>query len=293
MQNLNNMLIFAKVAELGGISSAARALHMPKSTVSRRLSQLESELGIRLLQRTTRAVHLTEAGRIYFQHCRRVAEEVHNASASVSSMLEKPRGILRIGASVTMGQQLVAPLIGEFINRYPDVQIELNLTNRRVDLIAEGYDMVIRVGHLDDSSLISKHLGSAFGKLYASPDYLQQQGVPVEVTDLLSHRLLIMSDTISPHQWTLVNSDNHQETIAFQAFATVNDFAVIKRLAVDGVGIAKMPDYLAVNELRQGLLQEVLTDWRTPAFSYYAVYPSRRGVPLKVRAWLDFLLEKL
>ena len=178
VNDLNDMVIFAKVAEVQGISPAARALRMPKSKVSRRMAALEEELGVRLLERSTRAVHLTEVGEIYFQHCRRIVEEASSARESVSRMLEAPRGQLRINASVAIGQHLLTPFIGEFMNLYPEIELDVRLDNRRVDLIAEGYDVVVRLGKLEDSALVSKQLGADHSILVASADYLKRTGTP-------------------------------------------------------------------------------------------------------------------
>ena len=194
MNDLNDMVIFAKVAELQGISPAARALRMPKSKVSRRMAALEDELGVRLLERSTRAVHLTEVGEIYFQHCKRIVEEADSARESVTQMLEVPRGHLRINASVAIGQHLLTPFLGEFMALYPEIELEVQLENRRVNLIREGYDVVVRLGNLEDSALISKPLGEDHLILVASASYLKEMGTPQRVSDLKNHRCRLLCD---------------------------------------------------------------------------------------------------
>ena len=294
MNDLNNMVIFAKVAELQGISSAARALHMPKSKISRRVAALEEDLGVRLLERSTRAVRLTEVGEIYFQHCKRIVEEAASARESVTQMLEAPRGHLKINASVAIGQHLLTPYLGEFMALYPEIELEVQLENRRVDLIREGYDLVVRVGNLEDSALVSKPLGEDHLILVASANYLKEMGTPQRLSDLKNHRCLVMADAPNFDHWALVGPDEQQESVAVGQYATLNDLTMIRQVAIDGGGIALLPRYLCSDDLiSSGTLCQVLIDWRSPTFRFYALYPSHRGVTLKLRAWLDFFGGKL
>lgn len=293
MHDLNDMVIFSKVAELQGISPAARAMRIPKSKVSRRMVALEDELGVRLLERSTRAVHLTEVGKIYFQHCKRIVEEANSARESVQHMLDAPRGHLRISTSVTIGQYLLAPHLGEFMAEYPEIEIDVNLNNRRVDVIAEGFDLVVRVGDLQDSTLVSKRLGSDHLKLFASPEYLKKNGTPKQLSDLDEHKLLVMSDSARPGQWTLTGPGNQQETVSANPYATTNDLAMIRQIAIDDSGITLLPGFLSAAPEKSGKLRRILPDWRTTTIYYHALYPSHRGVTLKLRAWLDFFQHKL
>ncbi len=293
MDNLNDMVIFAKVAELQGVSSAARALRMPKSKVSRRMAALEDDLGVRLLERSTRSVHLSELGEIFYQHCRRVVEEATSARESVNRMLDAPRGCLRISASVAIGQRLIAPWLGEFMTAFPEVEIDMSLTNRRVDVIGEGFDLAVRVGAIEDSTLVSKRLGADRAHLFASSDYLKQRGTPTRLSDLKKHRLLAMQDTAKPGQWTLAGPGDRREIVAIQPHGTANDLTTLRHIAAGGGGIALLPRYMARESRQQRPLRRVLPAWATPEFSFYALYPSRRGVTQKLRAWLDFFSGKL
>ncbi|MBT4741224.1 MAG: LysR family transcriptional regulator [Rhodospirillaceae bacterium] len=294
MNDLNDLLIFAKVAELLGISSAARALRLPKSKVSRRLAALEDELGVRLLERNTRGARLTDAGEIYYQHCKRIVEEAAAARESVSQMMAAPRGPLKISASVAIGQHLLTPVLGAFMALYPEIELDIQLENRRVDLIREGYDAVIRIGTLDDSSLISKPLGEDYAILVASQIYLKENGIPKTLSDLKSHRLLVMGDAPILDQWVLVGPDEQQESVAVRPYATLNDLTMIRQVAIDGGGIALLPRYLCTDAVMQSDgLRQVLGDWRSLPFGFYALYPSRRSMTLKLRALLDFLADKL
>ena len=294
MNDLNDMTIFAKVAELQGISPAARVLRMPKSKVSRHMAALEDELGVRLLERSTRAVHLTEVGEIYFQHCKRIVEEAVSAQESVSQMLEAPRGHLKINASVAIGQHLLTPFLGEFMALYPEIQLEIRLDNQRVDLIRDGYDLVVRLGKLEDSALISKPLGEDHAVLVASPDYLKQMGTPKKLAEFKNHRFLVMGDMPDFDHWRLIGPGGQQEIVDVGRYSMLNDLTMIRQVAIDGGGIARLPRYICSDDVNSsGELRQVMSDWRSPTFQFYALYPSRRGVTLKLRAWLDFFDDKL
>lgn len=293
MADLNDMLIFAKVAELEGISPAARALKMAKSRVSRRMATLEESLGARLLERSTRAVHLTEVGRVYYQHCKRIAEEADHAQQSISRMTDMPRGLLRISTSLTLGQYLIAPHLAEFVQQYPEIEIEMDLSNRRVDMIAEGFDLVFRVGELPDSNLVSKRVGGNAPSLYASADYLAGQGALKKPHELSRHKVLVMPDSGFVYQWPLQNKKGELETVVIKPAISVNDFSTLKVIAEGGGGIACLPRYVAEDSVQQGKLVNVLPEWQLPKFDYHLLYPSHRGLALKARVWIDFFVDKL
>ncbi len=292
MIDLNEMLIFAKVVDRGGFSAAGRALGLPKSNISRRVSRLEDRLGVRLLERTTRMVRPTEIGEVYYRHCKRIQEEAEHASASVSQLLEAPRGRLRIGASVTTGQILLSPFLAEFMARYPEVQLELDLSNRRIDMIEEGFDLLIRIGQLEDSSLIAKRLGEARSCLYASPAYLDARSAPNDPDGLEEHDCLTMGDIQLATEWRLVGPKGSR-TIAIRPRATINDFPTLRQIVLDGGGIAALPSYLCTELERQGRLVRILSDLSLPPVEFHALYPSHRGATPKVRVFLDFLVEKV
>lgn len=293
MIDLNDMLIFAKVAELQGISPAARALNIPKSKVSRRMVMLEEALGTRLLERSTRAVHITEAGNIYLQHCKRVAEEASNALESVQQLSDTPKGLLRISASVTCGQHLIAPYLGAFTQRYPDIEIEMDLNNRRVDMISEGFDLVMRVGQLDDSNLVSKSLGHSRALLCASPSYLDKHGEPLSLEDLQQHRKLVMTDSSRAYRWVFENDMGSLKVVEITPNFSVNDLTTMRTVIVDGGGIGSLPDYLASDSIENGSLKILLPQWRSPIIPYYVMYPSHQGITRKARCWIDFMCDCL
>lgn len=293
MIDLNDMVIFAKVAELKGISPAARALDMPKSKVSRRMVTLEKSLGARLLERSTRSVNVTEAGNIYLQHCKRVVEEASSALESVNQLTQTPKGHLRISASVTCGQQLIAPHLGQFMQCYPDIEIEMDLSNRRVDMIGEAYDLVVRVGQPQDSTLVSKLLGKTWARLYASPDYLARNGKPATLAELAQHRKLVMTDDAHAYRWLLEDGEGIQHSVDVNPVMGVNDLMTMRTVLINGAGIALLPDYLADESAKRGRLVVLFPQWRSSAIPFYVLYPSHMGLTRKARVWVDFFSERL
>lgn len=291
--DLNNLKIFAKVAEANGISAAARALKIPKSKVSRRMSALESELGVRLLERTTRAVHLTEAGELLAQHCRRIVEETDSAIATMDRMSEAPRGSLHISASLAVGQQLIAPLVSEFQARFPEIRMNLHLSNRRVDVVAEGFDAAIRIGELEDSSLVSRKLCTSRSVAVASYHYIAEYGKPRTPADLDGHRRIAMIDAPGSGRWTLKNRQGLTETVASDPSVELNDLTSIKQIVLDHGGVALLPVYMVSDETQTEQLVRLLPQWTSMDYSIHCVYPSHRSMTPKLRAWIDYLASEL
>lgn len=299
MADLNDMMVFLAVVERGSFTHAANDIGLPKSNVSRKISRLEEQLGVRLLERSTRSLHLTEVGRIYHEHCVRIHEEVVSAENCVESMAAIPRGWVKLCASVTIGQALLAPWLPEFNTLFPEVHVDLRLTNRRIDIIEEGYDLTIRVGESPDSSLISKKLCAVNLHLFASPDYLgsalihKQGGKNLSVpNDLLNHQCLFMSAMGDKPSWELYDTGN-KTTIDFTPYFVSDDFGVIYQMALSGLGIALLPDYLCSSAEKDNKLVRVLDDWVGRNVNIYAIYPSRKGVTPKIRVLLDFLADRL
>lgn len=294
MHNLNDMIIFARVAEAQVISEAARLLAMPKSKVSRRMALLEEQLDVRLFERSPKGIRLTEAGSIFYRHCIRVVEEAKNAQESLAQLAEKPRGLLKISASISMGQQLLVPRLAEFLLRYPEIDLELMLENRRVDLIAEGYDLAIRIGELEDSNLVSKKLQQSNMKLFASPEYLalsEKRGAALnQISDLAQHKMLTMAIYPGISRISLCGPDGDVE-LEPKERVRINDLSSIRQLAIDGIGVALIPTYMVDEALNERQLVPVLPDWGTPSVSYYLLYPSRRSMTPKLRAMIDFITE--
>lgn len=288
--DLNEMAIFAHVVEAGSFTGAAKNLGLPKSTVSRKITQLEERLGVRLIQRTTRSLRLTDTGTAYYNHCARILSEIEEANIAVTQMQSTPTGTLRITAPVLFGSTILAGLLAEFSEMHPQLTIDMVLSDSRLDLVQEGFDIAFRVGQLEDSSLIGRYLGDVRAILCASPDYLKRSGSPKAPDELPSHTLVSSMQWI---QWHLIGPNQQELNLAIKPRIQVNDFASIYSLVLAGAGIAPVPMMLAASALRSGNLVHVLDDWSFDAAPIHALYPSNRHLSAKVRSFIDFILESV
>lgn len=291
--NLNDLPIFVKVAELKGISKAADALGLPKSKVSRRITELEQSLGVRLLERNTRAVRLTDMGQALFLRAKKVVSEAELAKESVLSLKDEPEGVLRITTSLSLGQYLLSPLIAEFSLLYPKITVDVDLSNRRVDMIKEEFDCAIRVGKLDDSQLVCQHLLQSSGAFFASREYVAKFGEPQSFRDLASHKLLAMKDQKDHREWIARNQDGELEKLSIKPAIGMNDFSSLRVAAESGAGIIMLPMMIAEQSLQSGKLVQVLSRYTTPVIDYYILYPSVKGLPQKTRLFIDFVKTQL
>ena len=287
--DLNEVVVFAKVVEAGSFVGAARELSMPKSTVSRKVSELEERLGARLLQRTTRQLSLTDAGRAYYRHAARVLVELDEAERAVSRMQEVPRGLLRVTTPINMAY--LGGLFTTFLDAFPEVTLEMVCTQRIVDLVEEGFDVSLRVGKLADSSLIARYLGSEKSHLVASPRFLAKHAAPNSPGDLVGMPVLVFSALPEPTTWYLVRGDERAKVSVAPRFM-VNDFDLVYRAALDGTGIALLPSHHANDDLREGRLVRLLPEWYTPLLQFHAVYPSTRHLAPKVKAFVEHLQDR-
>jgi DNA-binding transcriptional LysR family regulator len=276
VQDLNDMLYFAEVVDRGGFAAAGRALGVPKSKLSRRVAELESRLGVRLLQRTTRKLSLTEAGELYHRHCAAMREEAEAATEAVAMVLEEPRGTIRVTCPVTVAQTTIGPLLPQFLARHPHVRVDMLVTNRVIDLVQEGIDVALRVRTtLDDSgSLIVKSLGSTQALLLASPQLLQHLGRPERVEDLARFPTVAMSAADGRASWKLLGPGGKEHDFAHRPVYTADDLHTLKYAVVQGTGICSLPDYLCARELRLGELEQVLPGWAPRPGVIHAVFPS-------------------
>ncbi|TAL98664.1 MAG: LysR family transcriptional regulator [Paraburkholderia sp.] len=287
------LLLFAKVVECSGISNAARMLSVPKATISRAISRLEASLGTRLLERTSRQMRLTESGETIYGHCQRIAEEIEEAKAAVGSIQGVTRGKLRLASPLTFGRSLLSPALPKFLARYPELHIELELTNRRVDPVEENFDVVIRLGPLADTSLIAKKLGVVEFAPCASPAYLNAKTKPKHPHDLSRHAIIDFFGGAERHNWIFSRSGEKVEAEVVPSF-DVNDPIVRRDAAVAGLGVALLPLFLVREEIEKGQLQVILPQWQsTRTNGIYALYPNRRSLSLKSRAFLAFLEEEM
>lgn len=284
---VNDMVIFAEVVKQHGFTAASHVLGLPKSNISRRIKRLETHLGERLLERSTRQLHLTEIGEIYFRHCVHLLEEIELAETAVQQMQTIPKGLLKVSASITLGKALVAPYLAQFMKQHPAIQVQLLLTNRRVALIEEGFDVAIRLGKLEDSNLVVRGLGQSCMTLYAAPNYLSEQGYPTKLEDLAQHDVLMMNDSWKSHFWNFM--EPQKRTIHLTPRFIVNDFATLHQMSLAGMGIALIPTYLCAEDVAAGHLVRILPAYSPAPVQVSAVYPSHRGAMLKTRVFLDFL----
>ncbi len=285
-----DLLIFARVAEGGSFTAAADRLGLPKSTVSRRIAFLEEQLGERLMLRTTRRLALTEFGLKLLEHARQVAAEVDAVKALSEHRQARPSGRLRVSMPSDFANLLLTDMLAAFIGRHPAVSLELDLSPRRVDLLGENFDLAVRMGDLPDDSLLAARRIAVFsGGLYAAPAYLAERGDPVSPADLERHAALrLLGRNGEATGWTLVCGERTWEG-APPARMVANAPDLLINLARAGAGIAAVPDYFAAPSVRRGELRRVLPDWCMPSHTAWAVFPGRRLMPAKTRAFIDML----
>lgn len=293
-RDLNDTLIFVKVVEQGGFTAAASSLGLPKTSVSRKVQELEERLGARLLKRTTRRIGLTEAGALYYEHCRRIARELDEAEAAVSQLHGVPRGWLRVTAPYTLGINALSPIVPEFMARHPEIRVELTLTNDYLDIVGTDIDVALRIGTLPDSTLSARLLGGFTGQIYASLAYLDACGEPADPGELVNHRALVNSTQrgASRHLWTLRNGDIETDYPVTPVFVA-NDPSVLRGPLLAGTGLALLSDSLVEPLVANGLIRRVLPDWHYAGVELNAVFPPGRSVLPKVRLFVDFLLERM
>lgn len=288
--DLNDVLVFSRVVDAGSFTGAARQLGLPKSTVSRRISRLEDHLGVRLLQRTTRKLSLTDAGRLYYDRSARIVAELEDAERVVSEMQEQPRGRLRVTAPMEMGERLWLTITA-FLEAYPEVELSLDLTNRYVNLVEEGFDVAIRAGTLSDSSLIARRLEESRFILVASPSYLEKRGVPAQLEDLKDHDCIAFSGrSVGHHTWHLQGPDGEVQ-MRIKGRLILNHLDMVKRAAIAGLGIGMVPNFYLAPEFESERLIEVLPGCGGLSSPISLVYPSTRHLAPKIRAFVDFMVE--
>lgn len=294
LQDLNDALIFAEVVERGSFIGAARQLRLSKTTVSRKVQELERRLGARLLHRTTRHLGLTEAGAVYFDYCNRIARDIREAESAVQRLEGTPRGWLRVTAPFTMCTEFTAALVRDFRDLYPEVKIELVLSNERLDLVAQQIDVALRVGPLPDSSLVARPLARYRSFVYASDGYIARHGEPREPADLAFLPTLAKhSDRRGQrHVWELRKGTQRQE-VEIDPIAIANDPFVLRGLLIDGSGLMLASEIVACLGPEERHLRRVLDGWEGPEVELNAVFPAGTLVPPKVRTFVDFVVERM
>lgn len=289
--DFNEAAVFVKVVQAGGFSAAARLLGLPVSTVSTRVARLEKRLGMTLLQRTTRRLHLTDAGNLYFQHALTALAYLLDAEAAVTESAGEPHGLLRVTAPADLGDHILARIVRAMRQHCPKVHLDLVLMNRFVDLVAEGVDVAIRTGNLKDSTLIAKNVGIARWIPFASPAYLAS-APPLNSPQALRRHCCLQFAPLGKEDWTLNNSRG-SVTIPLSGQVVINDVGVIRSMALEGEGVALLPRYLCRRDCETGQLVRVLPDWHAKADPIHIVYPRQRFMPPKLRAFVDLASVEL
>lgn len=291
MQNLNDLYFFTQVVEYGGFAPAGRELGIPKSKLSRRIALLEERLGVRLIQRSSRRFHVTDIGRVYLRHCKAMLVEAEAAQQAIDAIHSEPCGLIRMSCPTTLLHVHVSPMLNRFMTRYPQVQLQLDATNRRVDVLGEGLDLAIRVRPppLEDSDLVLRVLSARGQCLVASPELLRAHAPVHSPDDLTALPSLARGRPEETHRWDLQGPDEAQASIRHTPRLITTDMLSLRSAALAGLGIVQLPHLMVHEQLQNGALQQVLPTWEPRAEIIHAVFPSRRGMLPAVRALIDHL----
>lgn len=288
MKDLNEIMVFARVAQMGSFSQAAKALCMPVSTVSRKVSDLEKRLGITLIQRTTRKLSLTRIGTEYYQTCSELLQGFDEAEVQATRAQAKPEGLLRVSVPVGLATGSFTDFVSTFMTKYPGIYLDLAITNQFVDLANDGVDVAIRFGPLQDSALIAKRLGTSTRLLVASATYLKKSGTPNQPQDLENHECLIYRSREPELYWELTKEKSRQR-VKVSGRLVASDMLALSQLAVRGHGVALLPQMYCESDLKSGRLRAVLSDWKSPTSPVHAVYLNRRFMPARLAVFIKEL----
>lgn len=292
MDKLISMRAFTKVVDHGSFSEAARDMRLSRSAISKYVIDLEAELGVQLLNRTTRSASTTDNGRLYYERCRAILADIEEAELAVSHLQATPRGVLKVNAPMSFGTLHLGKAVTAFMARYPDLQVHLILSDQQIDTVQEGFDVTIRIANAADSSLIARKIVPARRVLCASPAYLKRRGKPQHPDDLRSHDCLSYDYLGTGVQWKLTGADGDHWLHVSSRLST-NNAEVLRDAALAGLGIALLPTFIAGAEIRSGKLRGVLAGYQAPELSVCALYPPTRHLSVKVRVFIDFLVERL
>ena len=293
MESLSDIAVFVQVVRDGSFTKAADRLELSRSVVSKYVTRLEEKLGARLLNRTTRRLSLTEAGRIFYERSRLGLEEIEEAKAEVSRLQGKPRGVLRVNSPMSFGILHVAPLLSEFLAEHPEISIDMNLDDRKVDVIEEGFDVSIRITDLPDSSLVARRLGPCRHAIVAAPSYLEKHGVPKAPDDLRDHNIIAYQYQESATDWHFLGPDKKQITVPVSGSIQMNNSLALREALLGGVGITRTPTFVVGDDVAAGRLITLLPNYEILEVSIYLVYPQRRHLSPKIRAFVDFLAARI
>lgn len=293
MDVMHSMAVFKRVVEAKSFSAVARETNMSQSTVSKHIASLEERLDTKLLNRSTRSLKLTEAGKEYYQHCIRILNDFQEAEASIGKGKIDPTGTLRISTSAAFGRTYILPFLNEFLSTYPDIKIDLMFGDKYTDLVKEGIDLAIRIGPLEDSSLIAKKIGSSPRVVVASPEYLVKHGRPKKPADLIKHSCLFYSLQKSPDLWYFNSTQEGDESIRVNGRVKASSPDAVCDATLEGLGISILGEWYVREHIKKGRLIKILPDFKPTAYDIHAVYPERRFVPQKVKRMIEFIADKI
>ena len=292
MEDLGYMVTFARVVKAGSFAGAAKRLGMTSSVASKHVAKLEKALGVRLLNRSTRKLSLTEAGAAYYEHCARIVDEIESSKTAIAQLQAAPRGLLKVTAPVTFANTRLGPILREFFSRYPDIQIDMNASNRLVDLAEEGFDVAIRIARTLPPNVVARELRPVRWHLCGSPEYLAREGEPAHPSNLTRHNCLTFPALTPTTIWHFVRGGERVEVPVHGSLQS-NTVEALHDLVLAGTGLTLLPGYIAGKDIREGKLRAVLADWQIESgSSLYAVYLPTRYLAPKVRVFVDFLVEK-
>lgn len=291
MDRALEMQVFCAVVDKGSFVGAVAALEMSKAAVSRHVNALEERLGVRLLQRTTRRLSLTEEGRVFYQQAREVLALMGEAESAVSSGSHEPAGVLRVNAPVSFGVLHLAPLWTHFLNLHPKLELDISLNDRQVDLVEEGYDVAVRIARMESSSLVGRRFASTRMRLCAAPDYLANHPPIKKPEDLIEHRVIAYSNFSSGNEWSFSGPDGEHK-VSTRSVIRCNNGDTCRAVALNAGGILLQPSFMVSEDIHHGALVELLPAYRSIELGIYAVYPTRKHLPSKVRAFINFLVEQ-
>lgn len=291
MDRFASMEAFVRVVDSGSFTRAAERLGVTRAAISKHVRQLEEHLGVRLLNRTTRQVALTETGATFYERASSILDDMAEAELAASRLNEEPRGVLRVAAPMSFGTLHLANVVGDFMDRWPDVTIQLSLNDRFVDLIEEGFDVGVRIGNLSDSSLIARKIAPMPVVLCAAPAYLKSRGAPESPEALRKHDCLHYGNLEAGGTWKLEDRSGGVRNVSIASRICVNNGDVLRKVALAGQGIALLPSFLIMGDVKSGDLVQVLPEYRAPESSLFAIYPPNRYLAAKVRVFIDYLVE--
>ena len=293
MDSLSDIAVFVQVVDAGSFTAAAEKLGLSKSVVSKYVTRLEDRLGARLLNRTTRRLSLTEVGRVFYERSQQGLREIEEAEAEVSRLQGAPRGMLRLNSPMSFGILHIAPALPEFLALYPDLSVDMSLDDRRVDLVEEGFDLAVRIGELPDSSLLARRLGPCRHVVCGAPGYFRRHGIPRTPEDLRVHNAITFKYQDTPGEWHFVSPDDTVIRITVSGSIQMNNSLGLREVVMHEAGLTLTPTLLVGDDIKAGRLQAVLSGYKALEVSIYAVYPQRRHLSPKVRAFVDFMSGRI